>query len=70
MHVFCINKVEVLTWNLVRVLGREKGREEGISELLTVTSGFSQSKTCLIMTFYSPRAPDKCFALSEVMEGK
>ena len=66
MHVFCINKVEVLTWNLVRVLGRE----EGISELLTVTSGLSQSKICLIMTFYSPRAPDKCFALSEVMEGK
>ena len=70
MHVFCVSKVEVLTWDLVGVLGREKGREEGISELLTLTSGYSQSKTHLIMTFYSPRAPDKCVALSEVMEGK
>ena len=70
MRFVFMSKGEVLIWNLVGVSGGQKGREEGISELLTLTSGYSQSKTHLIMTFYSPRAPDKCFALSEVMEGK
>lgn len=70
MRFVFMSKVEVLIWNLVGVSGGQKGREEGISELLTLTSGYSQSKTHLIMTFYSPRAPDKCFALREVMEGR
>lgn len=62
--------MEVLTWKLVGVLGRKKGREEGIPELLTLSSGYSQSKPHLIMTFDSPRAPAKCFTLSEMMEDK
>lgn len=36
LHVFCMNKVEVLTWKLVGVWGRKKGREEGVLELLNI----------------------------------